>query len=414
MKRWMTIVVGLWLAACGTCLLAADDGASRDIPAGVQELLREGRFHEAIELLKGHLQSAPLDTGAQRNVVHASFRLGDYNTAAAYAAIILSDHPADTWARKVFSLSIIFLQDAMDPNDARASLALGRQCVAAGAYAVAAPFYRRYLTIVPEDVPTRKEYARLLSWSEPLAPAIAEYRRILERNPGDDPVRLEYARLMNRAGMHFAAAEQLRMLLKSQPKRTGVREELARALAWDGDNAGCIALLRELAKVPTVLEPASLPFLADAAARLACPVEERVFLVEGERVGASTPAMRDRLEVIASRSIGEAPAAAGVAATDANFGDFWRLIMDQRKARHQVRGRIGSLWTKRNPADLASVWETAKTHELLGQNDAALACYTQVAAASSTPFVWAQARRLQALVAAGAAGAASEKTESKP
>ncbi len=414
MKRWMTIAVCLWLASCGTRLLAADDGASKDIPTGVQGLLREGRFHEAIELLKGHLQSAPLDTGAQRNVVHASFRLGDYNTAAAYAAIILVDHPADTWARKVFSLAIIFQQDAMDANDARALLALGRQCVSAGAYAVAAPVYRRYLTVMPEDIPTRKEYARLLSWSEPLAPAITEYRRILERNPGDDPVRLELARLMNRAGMHYAAAEQLRMLLKPHPKRPGVREELARALAWDGDNAGCIGVLRELAKEPKILELESLPFLADAAARLACPVEERVFLVEAERVGAATPAMRDRLEAIASRSITGAQTSAGVAATDANFGDFWRLIMDERKARHQARVRIGSLWTKRNPADLASTWETAKTLELLEQNDAALACYNQIATAISTPFAWAQARRLQALVAAGAVGAATGKAESKP
>jgi thioredoxin-like negative regulator of GroEL len=410
----MTIVVGVWLASCGARLLATDDGASRDIPVGVQALFREGRLHEAIELLKGHLQNTPLDTGAQRNIVHASFRLGDYHTAAAYAAIILSDHPADTWARKVFSLSIIFLQDAMDPNDARALLALGRQCVSAGAYAVAAPVYRRYLSIVPEDTPTRKEYARLLSWSEPLTPAITEYRRILERNPGDDPVRLELARLMNRVGMHTAAAEQLKKLLKPQPKRPGVREELARALAWDGDNAGCIALLRELAKAPTVLEPESLPFLADVASRLACPVEERVFLVEAERVGVATPAMRVRLEVIASRSIGGGRTSEGVAATDANFGDFWRLIMDQRKTRLQARGRIGSLWSKRNPADLASTWETAKTHELLEQNDAALACYTQVAAASSTPFVWAHVRRLQALVAAGSAGAASGKADANP
>lgn len=404
--------MGLLLASCVSGRLVAQGGVAAELPVDARSLLQEGRLHEAIEMLKGHLQTAPHDTVAQRAIAHASFQLGDYNTAAAYSVTVLSDHPNDTWARMVFSLSTIFLQDAVDADDARAQLALGRQCVAGGAYVAAVHFYRRYLTIMPGDTPVRKEYARMLSWGNRPALSIKEYRRCLENDPEDDAVRLEMARLMNRTGNHHQAAQQFRILLNRQPGLPGLRVDLARALAWDGDSEGCVGLLRELAKAPAVVEPESLPFLAESAARLACPVEERVFLSEAAKAGAATPTMQARLEAISLRSSQGAGTPSDV--EDADFDDFWRLVMDQRKALHQERERLGDAWTKQNPVDLASVWETGKTHELLERNDAALACYLQVDAVSSTPLVRARVHRLQSLVAEGTLGAAPRYSESKP
>lgn len=403
----------LWLVSCGAARLAAvDGGVAADGSSDVQSLLQEGRLHEAIVRLKSHLQRAPHDTAAQRKVANASFRLGDYKTCAAYTTTILSDHPDDRWARQVFSLSMLFLQDAVDPNDAPALLELGRQCVAGGAYATAAPFFRRYLNIVPEDVATHKEYARILSWNEPITRSIAEYRRLLEGNPEDDAVRMEMARLMNQAGLHDAAVRQLQVLLTRQPEYPGARVELVRALAWNGDNEGCTALLHKLAQKPAVLEPASLQFLADTAARLSRPVEERAFLLEAERVGGATSAMRARLEALTLRVTEKPGAPADVATSDADFDDFWRIIMNHRRSLYRARIRIGDAWMPQNPGDLASAWETGKIHELLQQNERALACYTQVVAVSGTPQVLAHVGRLQALIAAAAS--TPGKPETKP
>ena len=313
----------------------------------------------------------------------------------------------------MFSLSMIFRQAAVDPNDARALLELGRQCVAGGAYAAAIPFYSRYLYIAPEDGAVHKEYARMLSWSEPLARSITEYHRLLESNPEDDAARMEMARLMNRAGWHHAAIQELQGLRKRLPDDPGVRVELVRALAWDGDHEGCTALLIALARKPTVLEPQSLQFLADAAARQALPLEERVFLLAAERVGVATPAMQARLESLAARGAEKPGAAKDGVTPDADFGDFWQLVMSHRRSQYRARIGIGDAWMEQNPDDLASVWETGNMHELLEQNDLALACFKQVAAVSTTPLVWARVRHLQSLIAVDTSTSAPEKSGSK-
>ena len=309
---------------------------------------------------------------------------------------------------------MIFRQAAVDPNDARALLELGRQCVAGGAYAAAIPFYSRYLYIAPEDGAVHKEYARMLSWSEPLARSITEYHRLLESNPEDDAARMEMARLMNRAGWHHAAIQELQGLRKRLPDDPGVRVELVRALAWDGDHEGCTALLIALARKPTVLEPQSLQFLADAAARQALPLEERVFLLAAERVGVATPAMQARLESLAARGAEKPGTVAGAMPPDADFSDFWQLVMNHRRSQYSARIRIGDAWMERNPADLTSTWETGEIHESLEQNNRALACYSKVATVNDPPLVWARVRRLQALMAADSGAPTPEMPEPIP
>jgi thioredoxin-like negative regulator of GroEL len=76
--------------------------------------------------------------------------------------------------------------------------------------------YRQALAARPEDHATRFKLARVLSWQEDYAGALAEFRCLLEALPGEVQVRRHYAQVLGYAGFLDEAVEQWRRTLPAE------------------------------------------------------------------------------------------------------------------------------------------------------------------------------------------------------
>ncbi len=105
---------------------------------------------------------------------------------------------------------------------------------------------RTHLAQSPDDLSSRLDLARRLSWVKRYDESLQEYRRLLTLRPQDRTVRWETAQVMSWAGYFPEALTELDLLLKSSPPDTEVSHLRAKVLSWAGRYDEAIAAYRSL------------------------------------------------------------------------------------------------------------------------------------------------------------------------
>lgn len=105
-----------------------------------------------------------------------------------------------------------------------------------GDYKQAADYLRTVLTLSPNDVQARMDYARLLAWTGSQKEAIAEYQIVLAANPNNADALLGAARAQSWQRSFTDSIANYRKLIALDPTRLDARVELGRVLGWAGKN----------------------------------------------------------------------------------------------------------------------------------------------------------------------------------
>jgi tetratricopeptide (TPR) repeat protein len=99
-------------------------------------------------------------------------------------------------------------------------LSLAKSYTGLASYNQAIHLYDRYLTVRPDDLDARIQYARVLSWDRRWDASEKQYETILSKNPDRADLQLEYAQVLSYEGDFTPAVHTFRSLtdLRSNPR----------------------------------------------------------------------------------------------------------------------------------------------------------------------------------------------------
>lgn len=257
--KWALCLCVLLLAA--PCLHSRTKEATvlNEQKVGIQRLLDEGIFLEAIRNLENYLQQRPGDISARRQISKAYLEVEDYFRLRYHTGVILQELPEDAqalaWseiADKIISVKyptmVKDMLDALEENPE--NTVLRRELISlymtGDEGGKAAEQFSILLNLQPDNEALWLDYARNLFWSDQLDKSLAAYEQYLAVAKEPKDVRLEIARVHAANKQFGTAVEQLRALIEDVPENHDARALLADIFRWNDDAMAAEEIYRDI------------------------------------------------------------------------------------------------------------------------------------------------------------------------
>lgn len=206
-------------------------------------LLDQKQFKEAVPLLSGLAQKAPLDATLQDALGLAYERTGQWNAALkAYKKAIELDPKNATYplnmalalersGRKAEASKYLRLAIAADPQNTEALLRLGEVFIAAARWAEAQDIFSKYVALKPNDFFGWYNLGVAHDYSAKFDDALRAYARAAELLPNDANVKNNVGRIYYKRGKLPEAQTSLQDSLRLDPANLDARYNLGLVLA---------------------------------------------------------------------------------------------------------------------------------------------------------------------------------------
>jgi tetratricopeptide (TPR) repeat protein len=224
------------------------DSAAAFFGAG-RAALASRDFAGAARNLEQALAREPRGTAAHYPLALAYRGLGDVARAEEHLKIQGKDEPrpADPLMR-----DIELLLESPEAYNVR-----GGQALDAGDWPAAADYFRKGLTIAPDDLSLRHRLGTALAQSGDARGAAEQFEEVIRRSPSHARAHFSLGVILNEAGLHEEAITRFSTALKHEPGYTQARVQLAGVLARSGrPGEAVVEYARALDADPTLAEAA--------------------------------------------------------------------------------------------------------------------------------------------------------------
>jgi predicted CXXCH cytochrome family protein len=208
-----------------------------------QALIDQGRFAQAVQVLRPAAAVPPADDGLFAELGDAYLHLRQFDLARQALQRAIEIDPEQPEARNFLGLMALKKDDAAEaearfrdavryrPDYAEAYNNLGNVLAANHQYAEAAYDFQRAIAIDPQNAEAHHSYAWMLAMSPPYDRAIAEFRKALALKPRDAQTHNDLADILVAQGHPDEAADEYRQAIRLKPDLVEAHSSLGNLLA---------------------------------------------------------------------------------------------------------------------------------------------------------------------------------------